>query len=89
MTNREKARLATRARIIAAGLALRREAPGEPVGVRAVGRAVGMPHQGICYHWRSASALNDAICAEAVRVQDAVILPVLVALRHPAAVSPA
>jgi AcrR family transcriptional regulator len=70
--------------ILAAGLALWRCNPGS-VSARAIGQRIGMSHSAVLYHYKSSDALKTAIAAEAVRIGDKVIIPMLIASRHPAA----
>jgi AcrR family transcriptional regulator len=73
-----------KASILATGLALWRADPAT-VSARAIGQALGISHGAVLYHYGSADALKAAIAAEAVRVGDTVIVPMLIAARHTAA----
>ena len=72
-----------RASILATGLELWRDDP-TAVSARRIARTLGMSHCNVLYHFKSASALKDALAVEAVRVGDAVVVPQLIAARHAA-----
>lgn len=73
-----------RAAIVAAGLDLWREHPAY-VSARKVGKAIGLTHSAVLYHFGTSAALRDAVAAEAVRTGCRVVVPQLIALKHPAA----
>jgi hypothetical protein len=72
-----------RASILAAGLDCWRFDPAT-VTARRIGRTLEMSHCNVLYHFGSAAALKDAIAAEAVRIGDTKIIPMLIAAKHPA-----
>lgn len=74
----------TKGAVLAAGLALWRADPAKPVSARAIARKLGMTHGGCLYHFGDAAGLADALATEAVRTGDAVLVPILSAMRHPA-----
>jgi len=76
----------TRAGIIAAGLALWRETSAN-VSARAIGKATGLTHSAVLYHYGTSDALKDAIAREAVRIGDPVIVPDLIVSKNAAAAS--
>ena len=78
-THGERMKLA----IIDAGLALWKE-NRQPVSARKVGQHMNMTHSAILYHFESAQGLTDALAAAAVERSDAVIVPMLIAMKHPA-----
>jgi AcrR family transcriptional regulator len=73
-----------KAAIIEAGLALWRIDP-VTVSARKIGAKLGMTHSAVLYHFDNADGLKNAIASEAVRIGDGVIVPQLIAARHPAA----
>lgn len=73
-----------RASILATGIALWRDDPAK-VSARRIGAQLGMTHSAVLYHFGNVEALRSAIAVEAVRVRDDVIIPQLIASRHPAA----
>lgn len=73
-----------KARILAAGLDLWSFDAGA-VTARRIGKRLGMTHGAVLYHFAGIDALKHAIAVEAVRVKDAVIVPMLIASKHPAA----
>jgi AcrR family transcriptional regulator len=72
--------------ILITGIKLWRRDPAA-VSARKIGQMMEMTHSAVLYHFGSAADLKDAIAAEAVRIGDAVIVPQLIAARHPAAVA--
>jgi AcrR family transcriptional regulator len=72
-----------KARILAAGLDLWSFDPAS-VSARRIGKRLDMTHGAILYHYANIDALKHAIAVEAVRVKDAVIVPQLIAAKHPA-----
>jgi AcrR family transcriptional regulator len=74
----------TRAAILAAGLKLMRDDPGR-LSARRVGKALGMTHSAILYHYGTSEGLRDAIAHHAVAERCPVVIRYLVAMRHPAA----
>lgn len=73
-----------KASILATGLDLWR-GDASKVSARAIGQALGMTHSAVLYHFGTADALKAAIACEAVRMGDTVIVPMLIAGKHPAA----
>jgi AcrR family transcriptional regulator len=69
--------------IIDAGLALWRENPAL-LTVREIGKRAGITHATVLHHFGSVEQLRDALAHEAVTRCDAVIVPQLLASRHPA-----
>ena len=67
-------------RILEAGVALWPRASS-----RAIGRAVGLSHTAVLYHWNGIEGLEHAIAAHAVEIGDMRIVPVLITTKHPAA----
>jgi len=74
----------TRATILTTGLVLWRDDPAT-VSARKIGQRLGMTHGAILHYFANAAAMRDAIAAEAIRTGDAVVVPMLIATRHPAA----
>ena len=72
-----------KAAIIAAGLDLWRSDPAT-VSARKIGHVLHMTHSAVLYHFGNAEALKAAIAHEAVQAGDLVIVPQLIAARHPA-----
>ena len=72
-----------KASIITVGLCLWREGVSN-VTARQIGKAVGLTHSAVLYHFDSADAMRSAIADEAVRRGDRHIVPQLIASRHPA-----
>ena len=68
-----------RAAILQTGLAM-----WPDVTARGIGSALGLTHAGCLHHFKSSARLRDAIAAYAVRVRDPVVVPQLIAARHPA-----
>lgn len=73
-----------KAAIIGEGLALWRDNPAS-VSARKIGARLGMTHSAVLYHFIDVEAMKRAIAAEAVRTACPVIVPQLIAARHPAA----
>lgn len=73
-----------KSRIIATGLGLWRDDPAK-VSARRIGQTLGLTHSAVLYHFGTTEAMRAAIAAEAVRIGDSVIVPLLIASRHPAA----
>lgn len=71
-----------KASILSCGVKLWRDDPAS-VSARAIGKALAMTHSAVLYHYGSADAMKAAIAAEAVRIGDDVIVPQLIASRHP------
>lgn len=57
------------------------------VSARRIAGALGMTHSAVLYHFKDIAGLRAAIAAEAVRVGDPLIVPMLIAARHPAVAS--
>lgn len=72
-----------KAAILEAGLALWRVDPAS-VSARAIGARLGLSHGGVLYHFVTSDGLRSALAAEAVRIGDAVIVPMLITAKHPA-----
>lgn len=73
-----------KASILAAGLDIWRS-DAAAVSARKIGARLDMTHSAVLYHFGDVDALKAALAAEAVRVGDTVIVPQLIASRHPAA----
>lgn len=73
-----------KAAILAAGLALWRD-DAAAVSARKIGARLDMTHSAVLYHFGDVDGLRSALAAEAVRIGDVVIVPQLIASRHPAA----
>lgn len=73
----------TRESIILIGLQLWREDPSR-VNMSRVASRIGVTHACVAYHYRSVDKLRNAIAEHAVRVNDPVVVPMLIAARHPA-----
>jgi AcrR family transcriptional regulator len=75
-----------RAAILAEGLRL-----WPACSARRIGKALGMSHATVLYHYHTSEKLRDAIAAEAVRTLHAPVVRLLIATSHPAtaALSPA
>jgi AcrR family transcriptional regulator len=74
----------TKAAILAAGLKLMRDDPAA-LSARRIGKALGMTHSAILYHYGTSKGLVDAIAAHAIAERCPVVTRYLVAVRHPAA----
>ena len=74
----------TRAAILATGLVLWRDDPMS-VSARKIAKRLGITHGAVLYYFDNADGMKAAIAAEAVRAGDTVIVPMLIASRHPAA----
>lgn len=72
-----------KAAILDCGVKLWRADPAS-VSARAIGKALDMTHGGVLYHYGTADALKLAIADEAVRIGDPVVVPMLIAAKHPA-----
>ena len=75
-----------KASILKCGLKLWRD-DAATVSARRIGKALDMTHSAVLYHFGGVDGLKAAIAAEAVRLGDTVIVPQLIASRHPAAAS--
>lgn len=75
-----------KALILTCGVKLWHSDPAS-VSARAIGKMMDMTHSAVLYHYGNADGLKAAIAAEAVRIGDPVIVPQLIASRHPAAAS--
>ena len=73
----------TKAAILATGLDLWRTDP-QTVSARGIGAMLGLTHSAILYHFGNSKALRDAIAVEAVRAGCEIIIPQLIAIKHPA-----
>lgn len=73
----------TRESIILIGLQVWRENP-EHVNMSRIASRIGITHAAVAYHYSSAEAMRDAIAEYAVKVRDPVVVPMLLAARHPA-----
>lgn len=73
----------TRESIILIGLQVWRENP-DRVNMTHVGSLVGITHAAVAYHFDSSDGLRNAIAEHAVRINDPVVVPMLIAARHPA-----
>lgn len=73
-----------KASILSIGLMLWRDDPAT-VSARRIGQRLGLTHGAVLYYFKSADGMKAAIAAEAVRAGDAVVVPMLIASRHPAA----
>lgn len=72
-----------KALILTCGVKLWRDDPAS-VSARRIGKMMDMTHSAVLYHFGNADGLRAAIAAEAVRTGDTVIVPQLIASRHPA-----
>lgn len=72
-----------KAQIIETGLAIWRDDPAL-FTARGVGKALGMTHSAILYHFGTSDGLKAAVAAEAVKIGCPVIVPQLIATRNPA-----
>jgi AcrR family transcriptional regulator len=73
-----------KAAILDTGLALWRSDPAS-VSARKIGQRLGMTHGAVLYYFSNAYQMKLAIAAEAIRAGDPVIIPMLIAGKHPAA----
>jgi AcrR family transcriptional regulator len=73
-----------KALILMCGVKLWRADPAS-VSARRIGKMMNMTHAAVLYHFGDIAGLKAAIAAEAVRLGDSVIVPQLIASRHPAA----
>lgn len=76
----------TRESIVLVGLQVWRENP-DRVTMSHVGSMVGITHAAVAYHFKSSDKLRNAIAEHAVRTGDPVVVPMLLASRHPATAS--
>lgn len=67
-----------------AGVSLWASRGREAVTARGVGKAVGLTHGGILYHFGTAGALLEAVACEAVRVGNSTVIRQLIATNDPA-----
>lgn len=74
-----------KAAILRTGLDLWRAGGEAKVSARAIGKALGMTHAGVLYHFDGAAALRRAVADEAVRIGDTPIVRQLIVTSHPAA----
>lgn len=72
----------TKDKILEVGLDLWSFDPGS-VSARRIGKRLGLTHAAVLYHFGSSGALKDALAAHAVALKDAVIVPMLIAAKHP------
>lgn len=72
-----------KAQILDAGLQLWRQ-DASNVTARSIGKLLGLTHTAILYHYGSSNALKDSVANHAVAVRDAIVVPMLIASRHPA-----
>lgn len=75
-----------KALILTCGIKLWRSDPAT-VSARRIGKMMDMTHSAILYHYGSADGLRMALATYAVETGDTVIVPQLIAARHPAAAS--
>ena len=75
-----------KASILEEGLKLWRVDPAS-VSARAIAQQLGVTHGAILYHFGTSFAMRSAIAAEAVRIADPVIVPMLIAAKHSAVAS--
>lgn len=73
-----------RSDILRTGLDLWRNDPAS-VSARAIGRVLGLTHAGVIYHFDNIANLKQAIAEHAINERDTVVVPQLIAARHPAA----
>lgn len=73
----------TRASIVEIGLQVWRETP-EKVNANHIASLVGITHGACLYHFKTVDLLRDAIAQHAVRTGDKIVVPMLLAARHPA-----
>lgn len=72
----------TKAAILSTGLALWRD-DSRLVSARGIGAVLGLTHSAILYHFGTSEALRDAIADEAVRTGCTIVVPQLIATKHP------
>lgn len=72
----------TKASIVEIGLQVWRETP-DKVNANHIASLVGITHGAIIYHFDSVDSLRDAIAEYAVRIGDPIVVPMLIAARHP------
>ena len=70
--------------ILQAGMEIWGAEGAESVTARAIGQRLGMTHSGVLYHFRSSSALKQAVASFAVRVGHAPVIRQLITVNHPA-----
>lgn len=70
--------------ILDAGLSVWAEKGRQAVTTRAIGKAVGLTHGAVLYHFGAASTMVDAVAEEAVRVGNSTVIRQLIATNHPA-----
>lgn len=73
-----------KAMILACGVKLWRNDPAS-VSARRIAGMMKMTHGAVLHYFDNAAAMHRAIADEAVRTGDPVIVPMLIASRHPAA----
>lgn len=76
-----------KALILTCGVKLWRAEGERCVTARRIGRMMDRTHAAVLYHFDNADAMKAAVAGEAVRLGDTVIVPQLIASRHPAAAS--
>lgn len=76
-----------KALILTCGIKLWRLHGEQCVTARKVGAMIDRTHSAVLYHFDTADKMKAAIASEAVRLGDDVIVPQLIASRHPAAAS--
>lgn len=76
-----------KASILAHGVALWRDRGEACVTARQIARGIGKTHAAVLYYFADAETMKAAIASEAMRLGDPVIVPQLIASRHPAASS--
>lgn len=72
-----------KALILATGVALMRDTL-KTVSARQIARKLGLTHGAVLYHFGSAVRLQQAVAAEAVRLGDGRIIPLLITTKHAA-----
>lgn len=76
-----------KALILTCGLKLWRQHGEQGVTARKIGAMMDRTHSAVLYHFTNADAMKAAVAGEAVRLGDDVVVPQLIASRHPAAAS--
>lgn len=67
-----------------AGVSLWAAGGREAVTALGVGKAIGLTHGGILYHFGTSGLLREAVACEAVRVGNASVIRQLIAMNDPA-----
>lgn len=73
----------TKAEIVQIGLQVWRETP-DRVNASHIASLIGITHAAVLHHYKSSGKLRTAIAEHAVRTGDPIVIPMLLAARHPA-----